>query len=180
LAGGFILDSNQIRLNSGGIRLLVCSIFIACAFSSINAHGETPSIIGAWKPVKYMWTEGDSTRVVNDNPQPGLFIASAKFYSWIVIWGDEDRPLEPEGSMEDYTHDQLKSMSVPFVSNAGTYIIENNRFVFDPVVALSQNFQESGEHNTEFEISSDGNSIVFFGRDESGEVNWRRTWVRLE
>jgi len=141
LAGGFILDSNQIRPNSGGIRLLVCSIFIACAFSSINAHGETPSIIGAWKPVKYMWTEGDRG---------------------------------------DYTHDQLKSMSVPFVSNAGTYIIENNRFVYDPVVALNQNFQESGEHNLEFEISSDGNTMVWFGRDESGEVNWRNTWVRLE
>ena len=174
------MDSNQIRLNSGGIRLLVCSVFIACAFSSNNAHGETPSIIGAWKPVKYMWTEGDSTRVVNDNPQPGLFIASAKFYSTTFIGGDEDRPLEPEGSREDYTHDQLKSMSVPFVSNAGTYIIENNRFVYDPVVALNQNFQESGEHNLEFEISSDGNTMVWFGRDESGEVNWRNTWVRLE
>jgi hypothetical protein len=71
-------------------------------------------------------------------------------------------------------------MSVPFVSNAGTYIIENNRFVYDPVVALNQNFQESGEHNLEFEISSDGNTMVWFGRDESGEVNWRNTWVRLE
>ena len=173
------MDPNQIRLNSGGIRLFVCSVFIACAFGSINAHGETPSIIGAWKPVKHMWTEGDTTRVI-DNPQPGMFIASAKFYSTTFIGGDEDRPLEPEGSREDYTHDQLKSMSVPFVSNAGTYIIENNRFVYDPVVALNQNFQESGEHNTEFEISSDGNTIVFFGRDESGEVNWRNTWVRLE
>ena len=174
------MDSNKIRLNGGGIRLLVCSVFFACAFSSNNARGETPSIIGAWKPVKYMWTEGDSTRVVNDNPQPGLFIASAKFYSTSLIRGDEVRPLEPEGSREDYTHDQLKSMSVPFVSNAGTYLIGNNRFVYDPVVALNQNFQESGEHNIEFEISSDGNTIVFFGRDESGEVNWRNTWVRLE
>jgi len=127
-----------------------------------------------------MWTEGDSTRVVNENPQPGLFIASAKFYSTTLIRGDEDRPLEPEGDRGDYTHDQLKSMSVPFVSNAGTYIIENNRFVYDPVVALNQNFQESGEHNLEFEISSDGNTMVWFGRDESGEVNWRNTWVRLE
>jgi hypothetical protein len=174
------LDSNHIRLNSGGIRLLVCSVFIACAFSCINAHGETPSIIGAWKPVKYMWTEGDSTRVFNNNPQPGLFIASAKFYSTTFIGGDEERPLEPQGDREDYTHDQLKSMSVPFVSNAGTYIIENNRFLYDPVVALNQNFQESGEHNLEFEISSDGNTMVWFGRDESGEVSWRNTWVRLE
>ena len=174
------MDSNQIRLNSGGTRLLVCAVIFACAFSSINAHGDTPSIIGVWKQAKLIHTDGDTTRVF-ENPQPGLFIAIENFYSTTFVYGNESRPSEPAGvDREDLTHDQLKSMSVPFISNAGTYRIEDNQFVFDPVVALNQNFQESGSHKNEFELSIDGNTLEFIGRNESGDVVWHHTWARLE
>ena len=174
------MDILHNRFTCGCVCRVFSAVFFACALGPLTAHGETQSIIGVWKPVEYMWMEGDTKRVI-ENPQPGLFIVAGKFYSTTFILSDETRPLEPDGvSREDYTHEQLKSMSVPFVSNAGTYTIEKNRFVYDPVVALNQNFQESGEHKTEFEISNDGKSLTLIVRDESGEIRRRSTWLRLE
>ena len=162
------------------VSLVLGALIFSFALSPLTAHGEQVSIIGVWKPVKYEWTD-EGKKKVNDNPQPGLFIAAAKFYSTTLITSEETRQSEPAGvGREDYTHEQLKSMSVPFHSNAGTYALEKNRFVFDPVVALNQNFQESGEHSIEFEINTDGTTLVFIGRDESALITWRNTFMRLE
>ncbi len=160
--------------------LLVFSVFLTCAFSSIHAYGETHTIAGVWEHAQVRYADGDTMTVI-ENPQPGLFIVREGFYSTTFIMGDEPRPMEPDGvPREDMTHDQLKAMSVPFVSNAGTYAIENNQFVFDPIVALNQNFQESGSHRNEFALSSDGTTLVFIGRNGDGEEVWRQTWKRLE
>ena len=167
-------------IRSGSRPLLVFGIFLFCAFSSIHAYGETHTIAGVWENAQVRYADGDTMRVI-DKPQPGLFIVRGNFYSTTFIMSEDPRPMEPDGvPREDMTHDQLKAMSVPFVSNAGTYKIENDQFVFDPIVALNQNFQESGSHRNELDLSSDGNTLVFIGRNGDGEEVWRQTWTRLE
>lgn len=107
---------------------------------------------GNWQHVEYSY-ESKDTSFTWTNLQPSIYIFGEKYYSMMMIHGEEARPLVPDGlGMRSLDRDQLLSIVLPLTANSGTYEIDGNSFTIDPIVAMWPNFMESGTWTFTFEM----------------------------
>jgi hypothetical protein len=90
------------------------------------------------------------------NPQPSLYIFANKYYSTMYVSGDKPRPLMANDANRDtITDEEMRSIFLPFIANAGTYELSGTKLTTHPIVALWPNFMAGGSATYEFKIEGD-------------------------
>src|SRR5438105_5476482 len=87
---------------------------------------------GVWR-VTAVTTTGPNAST-NSQPQPGLYIFTAKHYSIVRVNGAKPRPDVP-ADIDKATADELRAVWDPFTANAGTYEVAGGNLTTRPMVA---------------------------------------------
>jgi hypothetical protein len=100
--------------------------------------GKSP-IVGVWHVAERTTT--GPTAGTNANPQPSLFLFTARHYSILTVNSDTPRPDLPQ---QGATDKQRADAWGPFTANAGTYAIKGNELTNTVLVAKNPNVMKSG------------------------------------
>lgn len=130
---------------------------LALVLSSIPADGQSKiNLRGAWRLVELTRTGPDSR--TNPNPQPGLFLFTAKHYSLAVVRSDQPRPELPSDPAKA-TAAELNAVYDPFGANSGTYEISGENLIFRPVVAQNPAGMRPG-HTLKYSMKIEGETLT--------------------
>ena len=127
----------------------VAAVVIASTIAAgLEAQTAQASLEGVWEVSE--WTKTGPNGGTSSNPQPSLYIFTAKYYSKIRV--DSDKPrLQPPDLQKASAADLLQLWGQNFFSaNAGTYEVSNGRITFRPVVGKDP----AGMRPDYFEIDS--------------------------
>jgi hypothetical protein len=122
---------------------------------------------GVWR-VTAVTTTGPNAST-NNQPQPGLYIFTAKHYSIVRVSAAKPRPDVP-ADIEKATADELRAAWDPFAANAGTYEVAGGNLTTRPMVAKNPGVMKTGS----FTVSSfkvEGNTLsVTESRNQDGPI----------
>jgi hypothetical protein len=130
------------------------SAAIVAAAALLHAGGSTPSaqtsLQGVWRVVAVTTTGTGAT--VDNSPEPGLFIFTARHYSFTRVTGDGPRTMVAEN---DATANQLRDI-LRFSAQAGTYTVTGSDLVLRRVAALATSNMTPGNDATySFRLAGD-------------------------
>jgi hypothetical protein len=138
--------------------LLGIALLTTAAFTRSTAS-KNP-IQGVWKVTEVTTTGNNAVHI--QNPQPGFFIFTEKYYSFVNEMGDKPRPdlLTPVASASG---DELRDAWGPFDAQAGTYEIKGDEFTGRPLVAKAPaNMKPRAFMTRSFKI--EGNTLTFVNK----------------
>jgi hypothetical protein len=139
-------------------------------------HGQAAPLEGAWR-VDQVVTTGPGAGTI-DSPQPGLLLFSGRYYSYVLVTGDEPRPPIPRGAA---TAEDLLDAWNPFSANAGTFEVSGDAMTRRPLVAKSPDAMAPGAFNAyTFRLSADTLWVTTAGT-ETGPTRYPSTvrYVRV-
>jgi hypothetical protein len=110
-------------------RVFTLTIIIATAF---QAPRKQASIAGAWRVSSAVES---GTPIAQ--PQPGLYIFTAHYYSVVQVIGSTPRPPLPRNLSSATAAELLATLGPSFASHSGTYDITNINVLLHPSVAKS-------------------------------------------
>jgi hypothetical protein len=141
------------------------------------------SVQGVWKITELVRTGADATK--NSNPQPSLYIFTARHYSIIAVNGTQARPPVPAFKNPDKPTDAEKlamyDMWQPIAANSGTYEIKGTTLTRRASVAKNVGVMTTAPPNVgEFKIQ--GNTLVLTNKSAAGQPvsETRLTLTRVE
>ena len=129
--------------------LVVCTATIG--LTQAKKSGGNP-LVGTWKVVEGTSASGEK----NSNPQPGLYIFTAKHYSMVAITGTQPRPKYTDQSKA--TDKEKVAVFDQLQANSGTYTFSGNTLKIRPVVAKNDFVVSRPE--LEFQVRIDGNNLT--------------------
>ena len=158
-------------------------VFVSADVGFGQAKPSTsPSIQGVWKITELVRTGANATR--NSNPQPSLYIFTARHYSIISVNGTQPRPQVPAFKNPDKPTDAEKlatyDMWQPFAANSGTYEIKGTTLTRRPLVAKNVGVMTNPPVAGEFKLQ--GNTLVLTNKSLAGQPvsETRLTLTRVE
>lgn len=138
---------------------------LAAVLSCLTADAQSKiHLQGAWRVTELIRT-GDKAGG-NSNPQPGLFLFTAKHYSLAVVRSDQPRPELPSDPAKA-SAGELNAVYDSFGANSGTYEISGDRLIFHPIVAQNPAGMRPG-HVLTYLMKLEGKTLSL------SEVNIRR------
>jgi Lipocalin-like domain len=124
---------------------LVIIAFILGASGAVFAQSKATPLAGAWRIIYSQFT-GPNGRTTN-NPQPGLYLFTANYYSNMAVTSDKPRPaLANDASKASAA--ELNATWGKFTANSGTYEIRGDMLTIHPIVAKNPNVMASGSVTT--------------------------------
>lgn len=107
---------------------------------------STSPLQGAWRIVE-VTTAGQSVST-NTSPQPGLYIFTAKHYSFVRVQADRPRPELPQDLKAASADDLIAVWGTAFQANSGTYEVAGGTLTTRPMVAKDPAGMRPGSSNT--------------------------------
>ena len=141
-----------------------------------------PSIQGVWKITELVRTGANATK--NSNPQPSVYIFTARHYSIMSINGTQARAAVPAFKNPDKPTDAEKlatyEMWEPVTANSGTYEIKGTTLTRRPLVAKNVGVMTNPPVAGEFKLQ--GNTLVLTNKSLAGQPvsETRLTLTRVE
>jgi hypothetical protein len=127
-------------------------IVAAIALASINVQSQAvSSLIGVWKVAEIVSPDGQKQA----NPQPTIYIFTARHYSHVSVTSPQPRPNYTGPTVTDA---QRLEMWQPFSATSGTYAVGAKQFTIRPMVAKNPGFMTPGSFTT-FEWTMDGKDV---------------------
>jgi Lipocalin-like domain len=114
-------------------------------FSQSRAASQ-PTIQGVWRVTEITTTGPNASK--NSNPQPGLYIFTAKHYSIVRVNGMTPRPNLPQDLTTATTAQLLATYGTAFTAQSGTYEVAGGKLTTRPLVAKNTAPMASGAFNT--------------------------------
>ena len=136
-------------------RLLAAAFVLLCGTVIAIAQGGASPVIGVWKVAEVTYT-GANARTLT-NPQPGIRIFTATYYSVNQVTSAEPRPLLPATGATDK---QLLDAYGPLNVSAGTYQIAGNEIRLTRIVGKTANTMTPGNLAT-FTFRMDGKNTLW-------------------
>jgi hypothetical protein len=124
---------------------------------AVPFSAQSKSIQGVWR-VTRVTTTGPNGRTIS-NPQPGLYIFTAKHYAMMTAEGDQSRYEIPPGQADRMTTDQLRAAWEPFAANAGTYDLAGDTLTTKAIVAKNQAVMKNGNFQT-YSVKMEGKTLT--------------------
>jgi hypothetical protein len=158
--------------------LRIGAVALTLGLGCVGVHGQSPvGLVGVWRVTEIVSPKGEP----NANPQPTVYIFTARHYSHVSVTSVKPRPNH---AGPDVTDSQKLEMWEPFTATAGTYELKGNEFTIRPMVAKNPGFMTPG-NSTTFELTADGPDIwIRATRTPAGSipaaVSNRVRLVRLE
>jgi hypothetical protein len=132
----------------------LCALLLTSGIAP--AQQKATSLTGAWQVTKVQMT-GPNARTVTD-PQPGLYLFTGKYFSLMMVNGDQPRPIHPTlPEVPKATAQEILAVYGPFVANTGTYDISGDELIMHPMVSKNPELM-GGRVTYSFEIQ--GNSLT--------------------
>ena len=112
---------------------------VMCLPAVVGTQGppQANSLVGAWRVAEMISPQGER----NANPQPTIYIFTARHYSHVSVTSAAPRPSYAGPDMTDA---QRVAMWEPFTATAGTYEVRPGEFTIRPVVAKNPAAMASG------------------------------------
>ncbi len=119
---------------------LAMCVFALSAPAGVDGQELVPGLDGAWQ-IADMTAAGGQTL---SSPQPGLLLFTGRFYSYVLVTGDQPRPQLPAGVVT--TADLLRVWN-PFSANAGTFEVSGETMIRRPMVAKNPDTMAPSAYN---------------------------------
>jgi hypothetical protein len=161
-------------------KAMLVGVLVLAFAVSFAAQSKSGSIRGAWKLTQV--TRTGPSAVSNGNPQPSLYLFTAKHYSIMSVNSEQPRPSVGRGEVPQATADQLRAMWDPFTANSGTYEISGDTLTTHPMVAKNPGVMVSGNFTT-YTVTIQGNTLTLVTKaNNSGPAQNPTTYklARLE
>jgi hypothetical protein len=130
----------------------IAAVVLTLSLGAICLHSQSAnSMIGVWKVAEIVSPQGEQ----NSNPQPTMYIFTARHYSHVSVTSPTPRPNFGEGNLTDA---QWVQMWEPFSATAGTYDLRGNTLTIRPIVAKNPAFMSGGTF-TSFELTVEGKDV---------------------
>jgi hypothetical protein len=130
----------------------------------------SPSIQGVWKITNLVRTGANAAK--NGNPQPSLYIFTARHYSIISVNGTQARHEVAAFKNPDKPTDAEKlaayEMWSPFTANSGTYELKGTTLTRHPLVAKNVEVMTSNPPAVG-EVKIQGNTMVVTSKSAAGQ-----------
>ena len=110
----------------------LCALLLTSGIA--HAQQKSTSLTGAWQVTKVQMT-GPNARAVT-RPQPGLYLFTGKYFSIMMVTGDQPRPIHPTlPEVPKATPQEMLAVYGPYVANTGTYEVSGDTLIMHPVVS---------------------------------------------
>jgi hypothetical protein len=153
------------------------TMLAAITLTSLWGQQRPASVVGVWRLVEVTSTGPNAN--TNKNPQPSLYIFTAKHYSQMSVSGDKPRPAMDQAAQAKATADQLRATWGPFFANAGTYEIKGGELIRRAVVAKNPGVMASGNFSTS-SFKLEGNTLTLTTKSTNTGPTPNPTTVKLE
>ncbi len=125
---------------------------LALTLGSIELQSQPANpLVGVWKVAEIVSPQGEK----NPNPQPTIYIFTARHYSHVSVTSTKPRPNYTGPNVTDA---QRLEMWQPFSATAGTYEVRGDALTIRPLVAKNPGFMDGGTFMT-FDLTREGNDI---------------------
>lgn len=124
---------------------------LALVLGSSAFQGEAHPLVGVWKVAEIASPQGNG----NSNPQPTVYIFTARHYSHVSVTSATPRPNYTGPAVTDA---QRVEMWQPFSATAGTYEVRGETLTMRPLVAKNPGFMAGGTFMT-FDFVQEGRDI---------------------
>lgn len=133
------------------------AFILAVGLLTVGASAQTPggNLQGVWKVVEVKTTGPNAS--TNSNPQPGMYIFTAKHYSSLRVTSDQPRPNQPADTSKA-TAAELMAVWNPFAANAGAYELAGGTLTQYPTVAKNPAVMATGAKNV-FSVKLESNNL---------------------
>jgi hypothetical protein len=136
-------------------RFLAAAFVLLCGTVIAFAQRGASPVIGVWKVSEITYT-GPKARTVT-NPQPGIRIFTATYYSVNQVTSEAPRPLLPATGATDK---QLLEVFGPLNVSAGTYQITGDEIRLTRIVGKTANTMTPGNFAS-FTFRMDGKNTLW-------------------
>jgi len=143
--------------------LIAAGITLALVFVGIAQSKSGSPVLGVWRVAEVTTTGPNGHK--NTDPQPGLYIFTARHYAQERVTSDTPRVELPTAGRTD---DQVAEAFVPFNANAGTCDVKGDEIHYKRVIAKNPATMKAGN----FEIDTfrmEGNNTLWLTPKETAE-----------
>jgi len=142
--------------------IVAAAMALGSASVGVKGQGAHP-LVGVWKVAEIEAPQGEK----DTNPQPTLYIFTARHYSHVSVTSSSPRPNYTGPNVTDA---QRVAMWQPFSATAGTYEVSGSDLTIRPIVAKNPGFMASRGFFT-FEFSLEGPDVwLRASRDAAGVI----------
>ena len=136
------------------------------AGQGIAGQSKRESIQGVWQVVEVTITGPGARTIAIPEPRPNLTIITGKHYSRVEDQSERPRPIPTDVTKANA--DELRAVWGPFVGEAGTYEVTDNRLTMRPIAAKNPAVMGSGVFIT-YSYKLDGDTMwVTQQRNQNG------------
>jgi hypothetical protein len=154
-------------------RAWIVAAAMALSLASTGLEGQSANpLVGVWRVGEIEAPQGEK----NTNPQPTLYIFTARHYSHVSVTSSTPRPNYTGPNVTDA---QRVEMWQPFSATAGTYEVRGNEFTIRPIVAKNPGFVAGGGFFT-FEFTREGKDVWIRASQDGGGPIPRATTNRVK
>lgn len=149
------------------------------AATSLETAQRSSTIIGAWRPVELALRQPGAEWEIRPTPQSGLYVFSARHYSYVYIPGGRQRPHFLNANSA--TEAERAAAYDTFIAGAGSYLFDGS--VLQLKADLRKNPNEMTGHVWRWDVDMiRGDTIRFIFRDPPflPGRDWRTTLVRVQ
>ena len=125
--------------------------------SAILSQSQSTPLTGAWRITQRQETVPTAKTI--DNPQPGLFLFTAKHYSIVQVESDKPRPALPQ-DLSKATAEELRAAWGSFGANSGTYEVQGGTVTIHSIVAKRTEVMARGSAGATFSFKIEGNTLT--------------------
>jgi hypothetical protein len=112
--------------------LFLCALLLTGGIAP--AQQKSVTLAGAWQVTKVQMA-GPNARTIT-NPQPGLYLFTDRYFSIMMVMGDQPRPIHPTlPEVPKATAQEILAVYGPYVANTGTYEINGDVLILHPIVS---------------------------------------------
>jgi hypothetical protein len=142
-------------------RMWISAAAMALSLGAIGVESQSANpLVGVWRVAEIEAPQGET----NSNPQPTLYLFTARHYSHVSVTSTTPRP---NYTGPDVTDTQRVEMWQPFSATAGTYEVRGNEFTIRPIVAKNPGFMTGGGLFT-FELTREGQDVWIRASQDAG------------
>ena len=177
---------NKSQAHAHCLAFLLTTAVAACsavpsqprAATSLEQERGSSLIVGAWRPVQLALRQPGSEWEIRPSPQSGLYVFSARHYSYVYIPGGRQRPHFSNANSP--TEAEKAAAYDTFIAGAGSYTFDGS--VLQLKADLRKNPNEMTGHVWRWSVDMiRGDTIRFIFSDPPflPGRDWRTTLVRV-
>ena len=130
--------------------IAAAALALSLGSGGLQSQSRNP-LVGVWTVAEIVSPQGEGNR----NPQPTVYIFTARHYSHVSVTSTMPRPTYTGPNVTDA---QMVEMWQPFSATAGTYEVRGNELTIRPMVAKNPGFMNRRSFTT-FALTVEGKDM---------------------